>query len=25
MPRIDRILSVHEIFEELKQQLEEAN
>jgi len=25
MPRIDRILTVHEIFEELKQQLEAAN
>ena len=25
MPRIDRILTVHEIYEELKQQLEEAN
>ena len=25
MPRIDRILSVHEIFEELKQQLEAAD
>ena len=25
MPRIDRIMSVHEIFEELKQQLEAAN
>jgi len=25
MPRIDRIMSVHEIFEELKQQLEAAD